>query len=149
VGEQVEMHVLRLVAQRVQRRMLMRPIANLTAVVFLALSLVSCSSQQGPGVNLPGHPTAKELSEMVASARTKADHLVLAAHFRQEASDLREERREHEEIGHQYVEGKYRNCDPTAYEHCKKIAEGLALAADNAYELARLHEEMAKSSPQQ
>ena len=86
---------------------------------------------------------------MVADAHTKADHQALAAHFHQEAEELRAKQKEHEDLGAQYVHNPAFTFDPSAYEHCKKIADGYAVAAENAAELASIHEEMAKKSPDQ
>jgi hypothetical protein len=131
-----------------KERNLMRFIQSLAGVLLL-LPLVSCGSAQAPGSILPGRPATKELMKLVAEARTKADHQALAAHFHQEAEELRTKQKEHEDLGFNYLHSRGVKFDPSTAEHCMKMASGYALVAANADELARTHEEMAKNSPDQ
>jgi uncharacterized protein HemY len=126
----------------------MRFVQSLAGVLLL-LPLVSCGSTQPPGSNLPGPAATKELKKLVAEARTKADHQALAAHFHQEAEELRTKQKEHEDLGFNYVHNGAFKFDPSAAEHCLKIASSYALGAENADELASVHEKMAKNSPEQ
>ena len=124
----------------------MRFIQSLAGVLLL-LPLVSCGSAQAPGSDLPSHAMTKELKKLVAVARTKADHQALASHFHREAEELRTKQKEHEDMGFNYVHNGAFKFEPSAAEHCIKIASGYALVAANADELARIHEAMAKNSP--
>ena len=97
--------------------------------------------------------TKKQVTAMVASAKTPEDHMRLAAYFNQEADRMEADAKGHEELA-----GVYRQ-NPSATgggkqsgtgsifrtaEHCDSAAKSLREAARSLRELAAEHEQMAK-----
>ncbi len=102
---------------------------------------------QSPGQTL----SKKQLSNLVANAKTAADHRKLAAHYLAAASKHEAEAQEHLELA-----GKYK-ANPTASEskrpgapdtasHCLTFAEHCKKAAKMMRDMAAMHEEIAKNS---
>ncbi len=92
----------------------------------------------------------KQLADLVASAKTAADHRKLAAHYRAVAAKHEAEATEHAELAAKYKSNptisdmKRPNAPDTASqwlayaEHCRKAAKTMS-------EMAAMHEEMAKN----
>ena len=101
-------------------------------------------------------PTRKELGTLLKSAKEPADHLRIAAYYRQEAATLRQSAKQHTDLAAIYqeqhpfaaMESKHGNSFGQGSTHCRKFAE-LALAqAKEADALTVLHEDMAKAAEQ-
>lgn len=91
----------------------------------------------------------KELSALVATAKTAEDHRKLAAHYRAAAAQHEAEAKEHTELAAKYkanptgTEEKQPGAPNTA-SHCLLYAEHCHKAAKLLNELAAMHEAMAK-----
>lgn len=118
---------------------------TITALVGGALTLPLSGNAQTAGKTL----SKKQLSELVATAKTAADHRKLAEHYRAAAAKHEAEAKEHVELA-----AKYR-ANPTASEtkrpgapdtasHCMTFAEHCRKQAAIMNEMAAMHEEMAK-----
>lgn len=95
--------------------------------------------------------TKKELKTLVATAKTPADHMKLARHFKQEADRLEAEAKEHEELAAEYRKTPVAAATKTpmsghSAEHCEYFAKSTREAAKAARELAASHEKMAKEA---
>ncbi len=119
---------------------------TITALVGGALTLPLSGNAQTAGKTL----SKKQLSELVATAKTAADHRKLAEHYRAAAAKHEAEAKEHVELA-----AKYR-ANPTASEtkrpgapdtasHCMTFAEHCRKQAAIMTEMAAMHEEMAKN----
>ena len=119
-----------------------------TAVALIggAVLLPQSSNAQTAGKIL----SKKQLSELVTTAKTAADHRKLAEHYRAAAAKHEAEAKEHVELA-----AKYR-ANPTASEskrpgapdtasHCMTFAEHCRKQAAIMTEMAAMHEEMAKN----
>ncbi|MBS1985938.1 MAG: hypothetical protein JST16_17390 [Bdellovibrionales bacterium] len=118
---------------------------TITALVGGALTLPLSGNAQTAGKTL----SKKQLAELVATAKTAADHRKLAEHYRAAAAKHEAEAKEHVELA-----AKYR-ANPTASEtkrpgapdtasHCMTFAEHCRKQAAIMNEMAAMHEEMAK-----
>lgn len=90
----------------------------------------------------------KELKALIANARTPEDHRKIAAYYRSEAESLRERQREHEEDLAEYNQNssRYPSKYPTMGDHCRQLSQYYSLAAKQAEDLARMHQDMAKEA---
>lgn len=116
----------------------------LMAPVALALSAPAAVSAQESTARL----SRKELKDLIANARTAADHQKLAAHFRSEQARHEEERTEHEELRKEYERNSTRDPSkfPTMGDHRRSLAQSAALSAKQAQAMAAIHEELARKS---
>ena len=116
---------------------------SLTLVVFVAA-----------GYSAAGKPSLskKEVKALIASAKTKEDHLKLADYYEGETARLEAEANDHAEMAEMYR----KNPTPLAVKHpeaigeghCKEIARRFRESATKTQELAAMHEEMAKAAAQ-
>jgi hypothetical protein len=116
---------------------------SLTLVVFVAA-----------GYSAAGKPSLskREVKALIASAKTKEDHLKLADYYKGEAARLEAEATDHDEMAEMYR----KNPTPLAVKHreaigeghCKEIARRFRESATKTQELAAMHEEMAKAAAQ-
>ena len=92
-----------------------------------------------------------ELKDLIANAKTAADHERIAQQFDAEAAQWEAEANTHEELGQYYR----RNPDPAAwrysrsprsFEHCVSLVKDLRSAAQETRQLAADHREMAKEA---
>lgn len=92
-----------------------------------------------------------EIKNLIANARTAAEHERIAQHFDAEAAQWEAEANTHEELEQYYR----RNPDPTAwrysrsprsFEHCVSLVKDLRRAAQESRELAANHRGMAKDA---
>ncbi len=81
----------------------------------------------------------QQLKELIAKAKTPADHEKLAAYYRQEASRLRRDAQMHRDDAGIYGKG------PGAL-HCMNLAKLDEQAAKEADALATMHQNMAKAA---
>lgn len=93
----------------------------------------------------------KQLSELVATAKTAADHRKLAEHYRAEAAKHEAEAKEHVELAAKYkanptINDLKRPGAPDTASHCLTFAEHCRKLAASMTEMAAMHEEMAKNS---
>jgi hypothetical protein len=101
-------------------------------------------------------PTKKELVTLLKTAKEPADHLRIAAYYKQEAARLRQEAKQHQDLAaiyekthpYQMMESKHGEAFPLGAPHCKKFAELALEQAKEADALAALHEDMARTPGQ-
>jgi hypothetical protein len=119
---------------------------TVVALAGAALMLPQSSNAQATGKTL----SKKQLKDLVATAKTAADHRKLAEYYRAAAAKQEAEAKEHVELA-----AKYR-ANPTASEtkrpgapdtasHCLTFAEHCRKQAAIMSEMAAMHEEMAKN----
>jgi hypothetical protein len=87
----------------------------------------------------------KELKDLIASAKTPADHERLAAHYHSEAQRLEAKSREHEEDLAEYYKNpsRYPSKYPTMGDHCRSLVGYYKMAAERAATLALMHKALA------
>lgn len=91
----------------------------------------------------------KEVKLLIANARTPEDHERLAAYFRAEGERLKAEQQEHREMLDAYLKNPTSHPIPkwpTLGEHCRDLVFYYGRAAEQAFALANLHDQMAKEA---
>ncbi len=94
-------------------------IVALTFLVFLVVG--NTAAGQRPSLN------KKEVKALIASARTKEDHLKLADYYKAETERLQAEAKDHDEMAEMYR----KNPTPMAVKHPEAIGEGRKPKAGN------------------
>ncbi len=93
----------------------------------------------------------KKLKTLIANARTPEDHERTAAYYRAEGEQLKAKQREHEEELAEYLKNPSSHPVPkwpTMDQHCRQLIFYYSKAAQKAFELADLHDQMAKRGKQ-
>jgi hypothetical protein len=119
-------------------------IISLTSLVFLAVGYTAAG--QRPSLS------KKEVKALIASAKTKEDHLKLADFYKTETVRLEAEAKDHDEMAEMYR----KNPNPMAVKHPEAIGEGhchemarrYRETAAKAQELAAMHEQLATAAEQ-
>lgn len=111
-----------------------------------ALMLPQSSNAQTAGKTL----SKKQLSELVATAKTAADHRKLAEYYRAAAAKHEAEAKEHVELAAKYkanptISESKRPGAPDTASHCLTFAEHCRKQAAIMSEMAAMHDEMAKN----
>lgn len=93
--------------------------------------------------------TKTELKQLIATAKTPADHQKLAEHFREETARFEEKRTEHVQMLASYEKNReqYRNKFPSMADHCRALIKSATNSRDKSAELGKMHEEMAAMNP--
>src|SRR2546423_9765 len=112
-------------------------IISLTFLVFLVLGNTAAERRSSL--------SKKEVKALIATAKTKEDHLKLADYYKAEAERLGAEAKDHDEMAEMYR----KNPTPMAVKHPEAIGEGhchemarrYREAAAKAQELAAMHEQ--------
>lgn len=113
--------------------------------VLLGVGGLSLASAAEPAL------TKKGLKVAIESAKTPQDHQRIATYYKGEANRMLAEATEHDELAASYAKAgdphgtKHPMAGPTA-DHCKHFADAARKAAQASQELAKLHEEMAKTT---
>lgn len=124
---------------------------RILTVVALAAVLVAATTRIG-SAQAGGRLGKQELQSLLMTAKTKEDHMKLAAHYKAEAARLQAEAKEHEEM----AEMDRKSSPPLAAkhplavgeQHCRSIAKNYRDAATKMQALAALHEDSAKKAAQ-
>jgi hypothetical protein len=119
-------------------------IVSLACLVFLAAG--NTVAGQRPSLS------KKEVKALIASAKTKEDHLKLADYYKAETVRLEAEAKDHDEMAEMYK----KNPTPMAVKHPEAIGEGhchemarrYREAAAKAQELAAMHAQLATTAEQ-
>jgi hypothetical protein len=96
----------------------------------------------------------KNLEQMITTAKTPADHQAIADFYRNEGVAFQKEADQHAQLA-QKLAGEAGGQAPWAShhyeraEHCRKLADSLGQAAQEAQALAKIHEGMAQSSTEE
>jgi hypothetical protein len=122
--------------------------SNLKKFAFVpVLLLVFVASFAAAQETLHAHKLTKsEVNALIVGAKTPADHLMLAAHFREEASEEATKAEYHEEMAKLYAANS--NDKHNMAEHCKHFADEARNAAASDNQLATEHEKMAEEARQ-
>ena len=105
------------------------------------------------GYVLPGIATAedKNIEQMITAAKTPADHKAIADFYRAEGARLQREAEQHTGLAKKAVSEAGGQMPWASHhyewaEHCRKLADSLGQAAQEAQALAKIHESLAQSS---
>ncbi len=104
------------------------------------------------GYSAAGKPSLskKEVKALIASAKTKEDHLKLADFYKGEA--VRAEAKDHDEMAEMYRKKPtpmaVKHPEAFGEGHCKEIARRYRESAAKTQELAAMHEQLAATAEQ-
>jgi hypothetical protein len=93
----------------------------------------------------------RALKEMIAGAKTAADHKAIADYYYAEAAKARAKADEHDQMAAWYRKAgegvKKIPYTPGTIEHCERLVKNYKATADELTALAKEHEEMAAKAP--
>lgn len=115
-----------------------------TQVKWLVLSILGVLAACSPTGQVSKPSMEHPMEQWVASAKTRADHEALAAHYEQEAQMLQQKAEEHRKSAQTYSGSVYGGkLGAVAASHCLALARNYQRAAEENLELAKLHRQMA------
>ena len=93
----------------------------------------------------------KNIEQMITAAKTPADHQAIADFYRAEGSRLQREAEQHAGVAKRVASEAGGQMPWASHhyewaEHCRKLADSLGQAAQEAQALAKIHESLAQSS---
>ena len=92
----------------------------------------------------------RALQEMIAGAKTAADHKAIADHYNAEAAKMRAKAVEHDEMAGWYRKAgegvKKTPYAPGTIDHCERLVKDYKSTADDLTALAKEHEAMAANA---
>ena len=124
-----------------------RSIVILSFVLALIFTVSSKAQSTANGEKL----SKKQLLALISTAHTPAEHTRIAEYYQAQATAFLAESKEHEEMATAYRNNPATNNSKFVagtVNHCEYIAQSLKKDADQAQDLAKLHEEMAKGATQ-
>jgi hypothetical protein len=114
---------------------------GLVALVLAALSLAATRSFAAEDF---------DVDKAIATAKTPADHEVIAAYYDKEAAEAQAKADSHSKMGEDYKKaGSALVAKLHIEQHCERLAKSYATAADEAKALAAAHRAMAKQAEKQ
>ena len=107
------------------------------AVVMLAISALGY-------LPLGSAEEGKSVEQMIAEAKTPADHEAIAAYYEKEAQEAHQQHAEHQKMSDSYAQVPVLKTKTGAVAHCNTIAKKYEDIAKEYEALAKMHKEMAK-----
>ncbi len=86
----------------------------------------------------------KTIEQMIAEAKTPADHEAIAAYYEKEAQEAHQKHAEHQQMSDSYATIPVLKTKTGAVAHCNTIAKNYEKIAKEYEALAKMHKEMAK-----
>ena len=86
----------------------------------------------------------KNVEQMIADAKTPADHEAIAAYYEKEAKAAHQQHAEHQQMSDSYAKIPVLKTKTGAVSHCNAIAKKYEGIAKDYEALAKVHKEMAK-----
>jgi len=118
-------------------------------LVVLTLVLVSTFSIAGRAATAPEQISKKQLSTLIATAKTPAEHERIAQYYRAQSANLLAQSQQHAQMAEQFRGNSATNNAKVAQQtvnHCEYLAQSLKAKAARAQQLAEQHEEMARAA---
>jgi hypothetical protein len=98
------------------------------------------------------HLSKHQLSELIATAKTPAEHQRIAKFYQSQAQDYLAQSKEHAREAEQAKNNPMRNSNKAVFStvnHCEYLARKFSDLASKSQELARQHEQMATDAGKQ
>ena len=110
-------------------------------LMFVVLALI--------GACTPVGKMTHDMTAMIQSAKTKADHEALAKHYEDEATALQAKAAEHQRMEQTYTGmSSWGKARISLSQHCSMLAARYREAANENLALARQHRELAAHAPE-
>ena len=117
---------------------------RLTLAVLMGIAVIAGNVSTGQAKEKISKPAMKE---MIAGAKTAADHKAIADYYHAEAAKARAKAVEHDEMAGWYRKAgegtKKTPYAPGTIDHCERLLKDYKSTADNLTALAKEHEAMA------
>jgi hypothetical protein len=125
-----------------------REIQAVLTIISLALVVFLTAGNTAAGQRPP--LSRKEVKTLIASAKTKEDHLKLADYYNAQAARLEAEAKDHDAMAEYYRQNPPRTTKFQVFgeEHCKEIARRFRESAAKPQKLAAMHEQLAAKAVQ-
>ena len=88
----------------------------------------------------------KSIEQMVAEAKTPADHEAIAAYYEKEAQEAHQKHAQHQQMSDAYAKIPVLKTKTGAVAHCNTIAKNYEKIAKEYEALAKLHQDMVKTA---
>jgi hypothetical protein len=88
----------------------------------------------------------QNIDQMIATAKTPADHEAIAAYYEKQAQAAHQEHKEHQQMSSEYAKVPVLKTKTGAVAHCNSIAKKYEDIAKEYEALAKVHQGMAKSA---
>ncbi len=125
-----------------------RTIATLSFAIVLAFTSVAAFAQTQPNsANL----SKQQLTSLIASAKTPAEHLRIADYYGAKAQDYLAQSNEHAQMAEQFRNNSVTSSSKFStgtVRHCEYLAQNFKQKADQMQKLESEHEQMAKDAEQ-
>ncbi len=128
----------------------MKPVLRIFSLALLGLAFVIGTAKVGSAQTKSSSDllTAKQVADLIANAKTPAEHMKLSRHFVALSKKYDAEAADHEIVAKAYRAGpnpseSKRPGAPDTALHCDRLAADARAAAKEARELAAAHEQMA------
>ena len=124
------------------------------AVLTSSLALLSLIAPHSVAADKKDVISKSELKALLTTASTPADHQKIADYYHNEAENLTDSAKEHQDLAALYdnnaafraTQMKHGDMTGLGASHCRKLSELQAEAAKESEALAVLHENMAKAT---
>jgi hypothetical protein len=121
------------------------------SVLFLAFVMTVAAFGVTPSASQPKPEplTKQQLNTLIAAAKTPEEHQRIAQYYQTKAVDYLAQAKEHEAMIAAYKANSSMSNDKnqaSTISHCEYFVQTFKALADNAQELATLHERMASSA---
>jgi murein L,D-transpeptidase YcbB/YkuD len=124
-------------------------LSKCTRFVFIVALAAGLSASPARAADSSAPLTKQQVKALIKTASTPEDHMKLARYYRYEADKLKSEAKDHQEMEAEYDQDPSRHAVPkwpTLGVHCKDLAGYFTKAAEEAEQMASMHEEMAKTA---
>jgi hypothetical protein len=121
---------------------------HMIAVLVFAMTL-TVSGRAATTQQTQDPLSKKQVSALIATAKTPAEHERIAAYYRGQASDYLAQSQYHAQMASEFKGNPATNNDKVVRQtvnHCAYLAESLRAQSAKAAELARQHEQMSNDA---
>jgi hypothetical protein len=140
-------------SSREERRLPMNPLQRRGLLVWLFTMFLILPAWSAAQTKPPANWTTKDLKEAISSAKTPQDHQRIAQYYNTDADRLAAEAKDHAELAEIYrkspnLHEQKHPMSPQTAAHCQWEADRYTEMAQKQREMAKMHDDMAKSLSQ-
>ena len=131
----------------------MKRTTSILLMLLLAFVMTATAFAQTPAPQpKPEHLSTHQLNNLIATAKTPAEHRRIARYYKERALDYLAQAKEHEQMVAAYKANPSLSTDKnrtSTIDHCEYFVQTFKDLAAKSQELAQLHEQMAKDAEKQ
>jgi hypothetical protein len=120
-------------------------------ILSVVLALTFTAFSQAQSTRKSEKLSEQQLLSLIATAKTAADHTRIAEYYEAQVKDYLAQSKEHEQMASAYKKNPVTSNSKFAtgtVNHCDYLAQSFKKNADQAQDLAKIHEQMAKDATQ-